>query len=310
MCNKNILNFFVSQAELIRGMKMLNSKKMMMVLVLAAIFSLANIALAGDGLPKIKVATAPGSYRSAELAQDVVINDLLKMGNCQVVVADKMDMDYVLQVSTIDDVTIHEGHYERDRSKDKEREQDRKNSLNDKDNRYRDIFRNRERDHYYDRWVNEWEEIRIGLNLKLIDVSGNVVWTAAETGLGVDTRNVIDDITYNPMRSFYNFMPVQGYIIRIEDNKYLTDITSAQNVAVKDQLVVNRTEEFTDPVTGKIIKQVHQVAVVEVVELAGDMVVVSPVSGEIIRVGDAVKRPLKNRPNKFLGIFGSNEHVY
>jgi hypothetical protein len=293
-------------------MKMLNSKKMRIVLVfvLAYVFSLVNIAFASDGLPKIKVVTAPGSYRSAEVVKNVVINDLLKMGNCQVVVAEQTDTDYVLQVSTIDDVTIHKGHYERDRSKDKEREHDRNDSQNDKDRRNQDKFRNRERDHYYDRWVDEWAEIRISLNLKLIDISGNVVWTASDNGFGRDTGTVINEITYNPMRSFYNFLPVQGYIIKIDNSKYLTDITSGQNVAVKDRLIVNRTEEVIHPVTGKVIKQIHKVALVEVVEIVGDMVVVSPVSGEMIRLGDTVNRPLKNRPNKFLGIFGSDEHVY
>ena len=291
---------------------MLNSKKMRIVLllVLAYAFSLANIAFASDGLPKIKVVTAPGSYRSAEVAKNVVINDLLKMGNCQVVVTEQTDTNYVLQVSTIDNVTIHNGHYERDRSKDKEREHDRNNSQNDKDRHNQDKFGKRERDHYYDRWVDEWIEIRISLNLKLIDTSGNVVWTASDNGLGRDTGKVIDEITYNPMRSFYNFLPVRGYIIKIDNSKYLTDITSAQNVAVKDQLIISRTEEVTHPVTGKVITQIHQVAVVEVVEIDGDMVVVSPVSGEKISLGDTVTRPLKNRPNKFLGIFGSDEHVY
>lgn len=291
---------------------MLNSKKMRMVLfvVLAYVFSLANIAFASDGLPKIKVVTAPGSYRSAEVVKNVVINDLLKIGNCQVVVAEQPDTDYVLQVLTIDDVTIHKGHYERDRSKDKEREHDRNNSQNDKDRHDQDKFRNRERDHYYDRWVNEWADIRISLNLKLIDISGDVVWTASDNGSGRDIGTAIDEITYNTMRSFYNFLPVQGYIIKIDNSKYLTDITSGQNVAVKDQLIVSRSEEVTHPVTGKVIKQIHNVAVVEVVEIAGDMVVVSPVSGEMISLGDTVNRPLKNRPNKFLGIFGSNEHVY
>ena len=293
-------------------MKMLNSKKIRMVLslVFAFVFSLANIAFASDGLPKIKVVTAPGSYRSAEVAKNVVINDLLKMGNCQVVVAEQPNTDYVLQVSTIDEVTIHKGHYERDRSKDKERERDRNNSQNDKDRHNQDKFRNHERNHYYDRWVDEWAEIRISLNLKLIDISGNVVWTASDNGLGRDMGKVIDEITYNPMRSFYKFLPVQGYILNIDNSKYLTDITSGQNVAVKDRLIVSRTEEVIHPVTGKVIKQIHEVAVVEVVEFAGDMVVVSPVSGEIISLGDTINRPLKNRPNKFLGIFGSNEHVY
>ncbi|MBP2629207.1 MAG: hypothetical protein H6Q68_3918 [Firmicutes bacterium] len=291
---------------------MLNSKKMRMVLflILAYIFSLANIAFASDGLPKIKVVTTPDSSRSTEATENAIINDLLKMRNCQVVVAEQIDTDYVLEVSTIDDVKIHEGHYIRDYSKNKEREYDLKNSKNTKDKHSRDKFRDRERNHYYDIWVDEWAEFRMNLNLKLIDSSGNVVWTASDNGLGRDRKTVIDQLTYNTMRSFYNFLPVQGYIIKIDNNKYLTDITSRQNVAVKDQLIVNRTEEVIHPVTGKVIKQINKVAVVEVVEFAGDMVVVSPVSGEIISLGDTVNRPLKNRPNKFLGIFGSDEHVY
>lgn len=291
---------------------MLNSPKMrvVLVLVLAYVFSLANIAFASDGLPKIKVVTAPGSYRSAEVAKNVVINDLLKMGNCQVVITEQTDMNYVLQVSTINNETIHKGHYERDRSKDKERENDRINSQNEKDGHNRDKFKNRERDHYYDKWIDEWAEFRISLNLKLIDNSGKVVWTASDNGLSRDLETVINEITYDPMRSFYNFLPVQGYIIKIDNSKYLTDITSGQNVNLKDQLIVSRAEEVTHPVTGKVIKQIHQVAVVEVVEIDGDMVVVSPVSGEMISLGDMVTRPIKNRPNKFLGIFGSDEHVY
>ena len=293
-------------------MKNLRSKKVRIVLflILSHVLLLINIASASDGLPKIKVVTTPDSYRSAEMVKNVVINDLLKMGNCQVGTAEQTDTDYVLQVSTIDDVIIHKGHYERDYSKDKERKYDRDNSQNNKDRHNRDKFRNRERDHYYDRWVDEWVEIRISLNLKLIDTSGNVVWTASDNGFGRDTGKVIDQITYNTMRSFYNFLPVQGYIIKFDNNKYLTDITSDQNVAVKDQLIVNRTEEAIHPVTGKVIKQIHKVAVVEVVEIDGDVVVVSPVSGEMISLGDMVNRPLKNRPNKFLGIFGSDEHVY
>jgi len=284
--------------------------RMVLFLILAYTFSLANIAFASDGLPKIAVVTTPGSYRSAEMAKNVVINDLLKMGNCQVVVAEQIQTDYVLQVSTIDDVTIHKGHYIRDYSKNKEREYDRNNSQNDRDKHNRDKFRNRERDHYYDSWVNEWEEIRISLNLQLIDIGGNVVWTASDNGLGRDIGTVINQITYGTMRSFYNFLPVQGYIIKIDNSKYLTDITSAQNVNLKDRLIVNRTEEVIHPVSGKLIKQNHKVAVVEVVEIDGNMVVVSQVSGEIINLGDTVNRPLKNRPNKFLGIFGSDEHVY
>jgi len=293
-------------------MKMLNSKKMRMLLflILAYVFSLGNIAFASDGLPKVEIVTTSGSYRSAEVAKNAVINDLLKMGNCQVVVGEQIDGDYILQVSTIDDVTIHKGHYIRDYSKNKEREYDRKNSQNAKDRYNRDKFKNRERDHYYDSWVDEWKEIRISLNLKLIDISGNVVWTASDNGLGRDRDTVIDEITYNTMRSFYKFLPVQGYIIENDNNKYLTDITSNQNVNLKDRLIVNRTDEVIHPVTGKVIKQIHKVAVVEVVEFVGDMVVVSPVSGEIISLGDTVTRPLKDRPNKFLGIFGSSKHVY
>lgn len=291
---------------------MLNSKKMRIVFsfVVAYAFLLVNIVFASDRLPKIKVETATGSYRSAEMAKNVVINDLLKMGNCRVVLAEQPDMDYVLQVSTLDEVTVHRGHYERDRSKDKEREQDRQNSQNAKDRHNQDKFKNRERDHYYDKWVDEWTEFRISLNLKLIDNSGNVVWTASDNGLGRDKGKVIDEITYNPLRSFYSFLPVQGYIIKLDNGKYLTDITSDQNVAVKDQLIVNRSEEIVHPVTGKVIKQIHQVAVVEVVEFVGDMVVVSTVSGEMINVGDTIYRPLKKRPSKFLGIFGSSKHVY
>ncbi|MDR3566301.1 MAG: hypothetical protein P4N59_33370 [Negativicutes bacterium] len=288
----------------------MNSKKMRLVLFLALayVFSLANIAVASDGVPKIKVVIAPDSYQSAEAVKNVVINDLLKMGNCKVVVAENPNTDYVLQVWTVDDVSVHKGHYERDYSKDKERKNDQDNSQNDKDSREK--FKNRERDHYYDKWVKEWTETKISLNLKLIDMAGNVVWTASDNGLGRDAGKVVDEITYNPMRSFYNFLPVQGYIIKIDSSKYLTDITSGQNVAVNDQLTVSRTDEVTHPVTGKIIKQFHQVAVVKVVAIDGDMVVVSPVSGEMISLGDTVTRPLKNRPNKFLGVFGSDEHVY
>lgn len=295
-----------------KGMKILNGKRMSIVLsvVLAYVFSLVNIAFASDGLPKIEVIIAHGSYRSAEMVKNVVINDLLKMGNCQVIVGEQPDTDYVLQISTIDHVTIHEGHYERDRSKDKEREHDRNNSLNNKDRHNQDKYKSRERDHYYDKWINEWEEISVSLNLKLIDISGNVVWAASDNGIGRDRGTVINQITYDPLRSFYNFLPVQGYIIKIDGSKYLTDISSDQNVAVKDQLIVNRVEEVIHPVTGKVMKQIHKVAVVEVVEITGDMVVVSPVSGEMISLGDMVIRPLKNRPSKFLGIFGSDKHVY
>jgi hypothetical protein len=293
-------------------MKMLNSKKMRIVLllVLAFVFSMANIVFANEGLPKIKVVTVPGSYQSAEVVKNVIINDLLKMGNCQVVATEQVVPDYVLHVLTIDDVTFHKGHYERDRSKDKERENDRNNSLNDKNGNDRNKFKNNERDHYYDKWVNEWTDFRISLNIKLIDNSGKVVWTASDNGFSRNLETVINEITYEPMRSFYNFLPVHGYIIKIDDQKYLTDITNGPNVAVNDQFIVSRTDEFTHPVTGKVIKQVHQVAVVKVIEVDGDMVVVSPVSGDLISLGDTVTRPLKNRPNKFLGIFGSTEHVY
>lgn len=290
----------------------MNSKKITMVavVILAHVFFMVSIALAGERLPRIKVVTDYGSYRSGEMAKNVVINDLIKMKNCQVVVAEQNDTDYVLQVATLDDVTIHKGHYERDRSKDKEREQDRNSAYNIRDRQSQERFRIRERDHYYDKWVDEWAEFKISLNLKLIDRSGGVVWSGTDNGFGRDAGRVVDEITYEPLRSLYNFLPVQGYIINNEDNKYLTDITSNQNIAVRDQLVVSRIEEVLHPITGKVIKQTRQVGVVEVVEIVGDMVWVSPISGEMINVGDTVNRPLKKRPNKFLGIFGSDEHVY
>ncbi len=290
----------------------------MVILYLVGIFISGNIFFPARGLasseehlPKIGIMEFRNSSSVSDLgdvAVESVTADLLKMNTCEVIERRRLHdllkeqsfdlsgavdsnsaaqmgkilgLDYLLMGSVSGETTTHPGYY-----------------VTDKNGK--------------SYWNNAWNTSSVGLSLSLVSVeTGKIVWSNKNSSSGVELGDALSPAVYNVMRDFYTFMPAQGYVVKVEGNKFWIDLGSQENVTVKDRISVTREgEAIIHPITGKVIKQIKTIAVLEVTEVMDNLAIATRIEGDMPTVGDKATRQLRDKPGQFLGLFGSKDHLY
>jgi len=170
-------------------------------------------------------------------------------------------------------------------------------------------------------WVGESSQNTVNLILKLVDVkNGQIVWTEQKTikNYNNDINASLGEAAYDSIRAIYKFIPLQGYVLKREGNKYFIDLGTDNNINVNDTLVVNGTSDaMRHPITGELISMKKNIGFLKVIEVSENMCIAVPrlkddtpeLYGKV-NDGDSVTRELRNKPRGFLGIGWSGKHEF
>ena len=166
-------------------------------------------------------------------------------------------------------------------------------------------------------WVPESHSSSTTLNTNLIDIkTGQVVWSTQTTGSDPSLADALSWAVYDAVRNLYSFIPIQGYIIKTDADRYYIDLGREKNILLKDRFIVTHEgEAIIHPKTGKLIKEQIIAGELEVTQVMDGMAIAVRVHDDnnqniAFSVGDTITRKLKDKPGRFLNLFGSREHVY
>ncbi len=169
-------------------------------------------------------------------------------------------------------------------------------------------------------WVDDSYQSNVDLTVSIIETNtGKVAFSTHAKGDSPDrnVENALAYAVYDACRAVYTAFPIRGYVIKIDGNKCYLDVGQNFNITKGDRFIVTHTGEgFVNPVTGKVLSQKKNVAVLEAKEVYDEMCIAATVKDSAVKdatnvltVGDTVTRMLRDKPSTFL-IFGSSEHVY
>lgn len=182
--------------------------------------------------------------------------------------------------------------------------------------------------HYYynkrnqrNEWVEGSTTCTVALTLKLVNVkNGQIAWSdqTAVTNYDEDINKALSEAAYDSVRKIYKFIPLQGYVIKVEGNQYIIDLGTNDNVAAGDILEVNgASNAIRHPVTGELMVMKRNIGELEVVEVLDTMCVAKLKNNDdskelrgSIQSGDAVIKKLKKKPRGFLGLGWSGKHAF
>lgn len=181
--------------------------------------------------------------------------------------------------------------------------------------------------YYYDKkhQRNEWVEgtttSSVTLTLKLVNVkNGQIAWSdqTAVTNYDEDISKALSEAAYDSVRKIYKFIPLQGYVLKVESGQYIIDLGTNNNVSNGDIFEVNGTSNaMRHPVTGELIVMKRNIGELEVIEVLDTMCVAKLKTKDedkqvrgYIQPGDVVTKKLRKKPRGFLGLGWSGKHVF
>lgn len=180
----------------------------------------------------------------------------------------------------------------------------------------------KERGHYYydkkrkrEQWVEGSKKSTVAITLKLIDVhNGQVVWSdrSSVTRYDDDMNGALTEAAYDSVRKLYQFIPLQGYVIKSEAGQYVIDLGTNHNVTVGDIFDVTSNRNTTvHPVTGELIVMQKKAGELVVTEVFDSICVAKPKDWAAdIQPSDTVVKRLKKKPRGFMGLGWSGKHVF
>ena len=191
-----------------------------------------------------------------------------------------------------------------------------------------DGYISKEPGHYYynkkhqrNEWVDGTTKCDVTLTLKLVNVkNGQIAWSdqTSITNYNEDINAALSEAAYDSVRKIYKFIPLQGYVIKVESNQYIIDLGTNHNVSKGDVLEVNgASNAMKHPVTGELIVMKRNIGELEVIDVLDTMCVAKLKSNDddnqlrnSIQPGDSVTKKLRKKPRGFLGLGWSGKHVF
>lgn len=170
-------------------------------------------------------------------------------------------------------------------------------------------------------WIEGTAKSSVALTLKLVDVkTGQIAWSdqSAITNYNEDINTALSEAAYDSVRKIYKFIPLQGYVIKVEGSQYIVDLGAQDNVAAGDVLEVNGiSSAMRHPVTGEMIVVKRNIGELEVVEVMDNLCVAKlntknegkELKG-LIQSGDMVTKKLRKKTRGFLGLGWSGKHIF
>jgi len=301
--------------------------KKLLLCLLVVFFSMTtmpNVLLANDGISQKKIGVLrlkndTNVNHFGQTAADVLTADLAKLKSCSVIERGELDrvfaeqrlgaqgfldpetvsdlggilgLDYLLMGTVSGGITTKEGHPEYNKKKQRRE------------------------------WVAESSQNTVNLILKLVDVkNGQIVWSEQKsvTNYNNDINTSLEEAAYDSIRAIYKFIPIQGYVLKGEGNRYFIDLGTDNNIAVNDILVVNGTSDaIRHPITGELIFMKKNIGVLRVKEISKNMCIAVPklredgtpeLNGKV-NDGDSVTRELRKKGKGFLGLGWSGKHEF
>ncbi|TWH46898.1 CsgG/HfaB family protein [Sporomusa sp. KB1] len=292
------------------------------ILILVFITLSANIASAGANTSK-KIGVLPLKNDSpynqfGVMAAEMITADLVNLKSCTVVERTELSrvfaeqkrsaqgfideatatelggilgLDYLLLGSANSNITKEPGHY----------------------------YYNKK--HQRNEWIEGTTTCNVTLTLKLVNVkNGQIAWSdqTAITNYNEDINTALSEAAYDSVRKIYKFIPLQGYVIKVEGGQYIIDLGTNDNVSTGDVLEVNgASNAIRHPVTGELMVMKRNIGELEVIEVLDTMCVTrlkTKDDGKEVRSsiqsGDAVIKKLRKKPRGFLGLGWSGKHVF
>lgn len=293
---------------------------MLICLVLALFFQIA-FAAESIKLPKIAVTgfeTKGNHYFLSLMATDLLTSDLTRMKSCQVVERDELNrvlkeqqlnatgiispgsaimlggilgLDYLLTGTvSAEQVQTREGYYY-----------------------YKDNKRY---------WMSASYTTKAKVIIKLTDArNGEIVWSeqreiehSSETRNEIDIHNCVEEATYDVARRLYeSYMPLKGYVIDKQGNKFVIDLGEDQNIKKGTTFLIKGVvSEYRHPITGELIQDVKNKGKLKVVEVSSRTCIAEYKEGNDmakIMVGDIVSKEICKKPKDWLG-FWSGKHEF
>lgn len=302
------------------------TKKLFLCLVVAflciaiipdVLLAQANVSQKKIGVLRLKNDTHFNQF--GQTAADVLTADLVKLKSCTVIERGELDrvfaeqllgaqgfldpatisdlggilgLDYLLMGTVSGGVTTTGGYYEYNKKKQQKV------------------------------WIAESHKNTIHLILRLVDVkNGQIVWSEQKsvTNYNNDINASLEEAAYDSIRTIYKFIPLQGYVLKAEGNKYFIDLGTDDNIVVNDTLVVTGTSDgIRHPVTGELIMMKKNIGILQVTEVYENMCTAvaklnrdgaQEIYGKISD-GDSVTRELRRKPRGFLGLGWSGRHEF
>ena len=171
-------------------------------------------------------------------------------------------------------------------------------------------------------WVGASSQNTVNLILRLVDVkNGQIVWSEQKTvtNYNNDINTSLEEAAYDSIRTIYKFIPLQGYVLKTEGNRYFIDLGTDNNIVVNDTLIVNGTSDaIRHPVTGQLINMEKNIGFLKVTEVFGKLCIAVPrlskdgtqeMYGKV-NDGDIVTRELRKKGRGFLGLGWSGKHEF
>jgi len=277
----------------------------------------ANISPKKIGVMRLKNDT--NLYHFGQTAADSLTADLVKLKSCSVIERSELDrviaerslntlgffdsetvsdiggilgLDYLLMGTVSGGITTEAGHSEYNKRK--------KQKV----------------------WVGASSRNTVNLILRLVDVkNGQIVWSEHKTvtNYNNDINASLEEAAYDSIRTIYKFIPLQGYVLKAEGNKYFIDLGTDNNIVVNDTLVVNGTSDvIMHPVTGQLISMEKNIGFLKVTEVFENLCIALPRVSKngteelysTVNDGDVVTRELRKKGRGFLGIGWSGKHEF
>lgn len=300
--------------------------KRLLLCLLIVCFCMAivpNTLLANDSISQKKIGVLrlkndTRFYNFGQTAADVLTADLVKLKSCIVIERGELDkvfaeqrlgaqgfldpetvtdlggilgLDYLLMGTVSGGITTKEGHYVYNKKRERSE------------------------------WVSASHKNTVNLILKMVDVkNGQIVWSEQKsvTNYNNDINASLEEAAYDAIRTIYKFIPLQGYVLKVEGNKYFIDLGTADNIAVNDILAVNGTSDaISHPVTGELIIMKKNIGFLRVTDVSEKMCIAVPKEKDgtrelygAVNSGDIVTRELRKKPKGFLGLGWSGKHEF
>lgn len=293
--------------------------RILMVCVFLALF--ANVALANTKT-NIKIGVLPLKndsriHQLGVMAAEMLTADLVKLKSCTVVERNELSrvfqeqklgaqglldettvtelggilgLDYLLLGSVDGNIDREPGHYYYDKKK------------------QRNV------------WMEGTTKCSVSLTLKLVNVkNGHIVWSdqSTITNYNDDINAALSEAAYDSIRKIYKFVPLQGYVIKVQGSQYYIDLGTNHNVGKGDTFEVNTASNaMKHPVTGELIVIKRNVGELEVVEVMDTLCIAKLKDKDdknlrnSIQAGDVVTKKLRKKPKGFLGLGWSGKHEF
>lgn len=166
---------------------------------------------------------------------------------------------------------------------------------------------------------------KVAVIVKLVDAkNGEIVWSDqrdnqsyAEERSNINVGGTVEEAVYDMARRIYeSYLPLQGYLIKKDGNRFTLDLGADDNVKEGDIFFVSGVvEAYRHPITGELIKDVKNKGRLKVLEVSSRLCVAEFMeddknSADSITVGDKVAKQIRKKPKGFLGLGWSGKHEF